>query len=68
MLLSENTEAAFPSTTATTLLAKNLPTPAAVAAAISYGGSVAANIHVATPTADQKRKARPSSLQGFIKP
>jgi hypothetical protein len=63
MLLSGNAEVAFPSTTATTTLATNLPTPATVdvtVAAIrasSTTGASAASANVAPPTAAcQKRK------------
>jgi hypothetical protein len=68
MLLSGNTEVAFPSTTATTTLALALPAVAATAAltatatrAASTTTASAAADHVATstPTADPKRQARP---------
>jgi hypothetical protein len=64
MLLSGNVEVAFPSTTATTTLAAKLPTHDndAVTAATSRADSTsnaAAATNAATPTASQKRKARP---------
>jgi hypothetical protein len=58
MLLSGNPEVAFPSTIATTPPAASLPTPVTtVAADTSNAAAVAVN--AATPTACQKRKARP---------
>jgi hypothetical protein len=65
MILSGNPEVAFASTTATTTLATNLPTPAAAVAAVtatrpaSTTGASAAAASVATPSACQKRKTRP---------
>jgi hypothetical protein len=82
MPLSGNAEVAFPSTTATTAPATNLPTPIIVAASANAAGVAAttatltstatvtdtriastagasATANVATPTACQKRKARP---------
>jgi hypothetical protein len=64
MLLSGNPEVAFPSTTATTTLATNLPTPATVgasanAAPVVATGSTTAASNVVVPAAGQKRKACP---------
>jgi hypothetical protein len=72
MLLSGNAEVAFPPTTATTIPAANLPTPTSTAAATSNAATVtvsaprvasaisaSAATHVATPTADRKRRANP---------
>ncbi len=67
MLLSGNTEVAFPSTTATTTLVPKLPTPAAVGAnctanaapvvASTAPTTIACN--TVAPAAGQKRKACP---------
>ncbi len=69
MLLSGNAEVAFPSTTATTTatttLAAKLPThdndavTATTSRADSTSNAAAAATNAATPTASQKRKARP---------
>jgi hypothetical protein len=60
MLLSGNPEVAFPSTIATTPPAASLPTPVTtVAADTSNAAAVATTFNAATPTACQKRKARP---------
>jgi hypothetical protein len=61
MLLSENADVAFPSTTATTTAAARLPTPASVAATVNVApgsatGSTTAASNVVAPAAGQKRK------------
>jgi hypothetical protein len=64
MLLSGNTEVAFPSTTATIAAAANLPTPTPTTAFAADTAMVAPIIVATTSTAaasnaGQKRKARP---------
>jgi hypothetical protein len=60
MLLSGNAEVAFPSTTATTTLATNLPTPATVDVPVTATRDPSTTAASADPrTACQKRKTRP---------
>jgi hypothetical protein len=61
MLLSGNAEVAFPSTTATTAPAGNLPTPATAAPTVNVVtvGSATAVSNIVAPAAGQKRKTCP---------
>jgi hypothetical protein len=66
MLLSGNTEIAFPPTTATTAAAVSLPITTATNADVSTAAATGASTSdVATPTINQKRKAHPESTVGL---